>query len=614
MNWLRGLGPAPISLFSLIILFYLLWRVATLYPKWENYGTEATLSWDVFGYYLYLPAHFIYNDLDSLQFVSEIFTKYLPAGDFHHAVDADSGNKVMKYPIGMAVLYLPFFFIGHLIASFTSFPADGFSLPYQMAISWGSLVYAFFGLALLRKILLKFFSDLSVALTLAVLVLATNYLNYVSFDGAMPHNYLFTLYACILWLTIKWHDKQKGLYAFLLGICIGLATIVRPIELMTVLIPLLWGIQDKKSLQDKWQLILTHWQQVLLLIGGMFLMGLIQMSYWKLYAGHWFFYSYGEFGFDWLSPHILDGLFSARKGWLVYTPVMLFALLGFRPLYLRYREMFWTLLLFILLTIYVVFSWEVWWYGGSFGARPMIQSYALLSIPLALMIQELMGMWSTRWKLVAFGSMLLCADLNLIQTWQAHSPNGGWYAEGPTRTYYWKIFGKTRPKKGDKKFLDIRYEYAYSGDEEIQLLYEQGFETDSSLLRVSTPVFEGNFAMKLDASTQFSPLFELPISSIDMTSKPWLRVGARTLYIDMEWNEWQQCQFVSEIWNGDQLRNRYAIKLQRLSDPWQWHDTFYEFPLYRKAQDGDILKVFFWNASGTKEVFIDDWKVELIIP
>ncbi len=400
INWQKGLGSSPISLFSLAILFYLLWRIATLYPKWENFGTEATLSWDVFGYYLYLPAGIIYEDLASLSFIDEIFPKYIPAGDFHHAVDADSGNKVMKYPIGMALLYLPFFLMAHLFASLSSFPADGFSLPYQLAISWGSLVYAFLGLMLLRKVLLKYFSDLSTALTLGVLVLATNYLNYVSFDGAMPHNYLFTLYTCILWLTIRWHEDQKLGTAFLLGLCIGLATIIRPIELMTILIPLLWGIKGRKSLGKKWQLILQNWQQVLALAFGMFLMGMVQMSYWKLYSGHWFFYSYGEFGFDWLSPHILDGLFSARKGWLVYTPVMIFALLGFRPLYIKYRGIFWSLLTFLLLTVYVVYSWEVWWYGGSFGSRAMIQSYALLSIPLALMIQELMGMWSTGWKVM----------------------------------------------------------------------------------------------------------------------------------------------------------------------------------------------------------------------
>ena len=42
------------------------------YPKWEQPDTEATLSWDVSGYYFYLPAIFIYQDLKQLSFKDQI--------------------------------------------------------------------------------------------------------------------------------------------------------------------------------------------------------------------------------------------------------------------------------------------------------------------------------------------------------------------------------------------------------------------------------------------------------------------------------------------------------------------------------------------------------------
>ena len=93
-----------ISLAAILILFYVIVRVAHLYPKWEKPGTEATISWDVFGYYLYLPASIIYDDLKGLEFKDEIFDKYRPAGDFHHAVEQPEGGYVMKYPIGMAIV------------------------------------------------------------------------------------------------------------------------------------------------------------------------------------------------------------------------------------------------------------------------------------------------------------------------------------------------------------------------------------------------------------------------------------------------------------------------------------------------------------------------------
>ncbi|MEM6629289.1 MAG: hypothetical protein AAF694_06430, partial [Bacteroidota bacterium] len=350
------------------------------------------------------------------------------------------------------------------------------------------------------------------------------------------------------------------------------------------------------------------------LILGMFIMGMIQMAYWKVFSGHWLFYSYGEFGFDWLSPHIMDGLFSAKKGWLVYTPVMIFALIGFIPLYRLYKSIFWTLLIFMVLTIYVVYSWEIWWYGGSFGSRAMVQSYALLSIPLTLLIQELLGMWSTGWKVIAFGSMLLCADLNLIQTWQAHDSEGGWYADGPSRKYYWKTFATTRPQKADKKFLDIRYEYTPDPDAKIIALSSLGFEMDTTVIRSKGHAFEGNYSLVMGPTQDFSPTVEKVLASADLEHNTWLRVSAQTLYTQMEWNIWQQCQFITEIWNGETLRHRYAVRIQRLADPWQWHDLHYELPLYRKAQANDRLKVYFWNANGQKEVFVDNWRVELIQP
>ncbi|MEZ4829117.1 MAG: hypothetical protein R3C61_22960 [Bacteroidia bacterium] len=61
-----------ISFSALIILSYVVIRVAFLYPKWEKSHTEATVSWDVFGYYLYLPAAIIYDDLGGLAFKDEI--------------------------------------------------------------------------------------------------------------------------------------------------------------------------------------------------------------------------------------------------------------------------------------------------------------------------------------------------------------------------------------------------------------------------------------------------------------------------------------------------------------------------------------------------------------
>jgi hypothetical protein len=83
-----------VYLICVIAVFY---TTFIYYPKWKNTGTEATISWDVSGYYYYLPAIFIYNDLKKLGFKDSIEAKYKPAGSFYQAFLHANGNYVMKY-------------------------------------------------------------------------------------------------------------------------------------------------------------------------------------------------------------------------------------------------------------------------------------------------------------------------------------------------------------------------------------------------------------------------------------------------------------------------------------------------------------------------------------
>src|SRR5690554_4799711 len=106
------------------------------YPKWKQQGIEATLTWDVSGYYMYLPAAFIYKDIKQCRFQDEVLQEYQPTFDFQQAFKHEpSGNYVFKYPIGQAIQMAPFFAVGHLWAAQSpEYKADGFSFPYQVSI------------------------------------------------------------------------------------------------------------------------------------------------------------------------------------------------------------------------------------------------------------------------------------------------------------------------------------------------------------------------------------------------------------------------------------------------------------------------------------------------
>ena len=99
------------------------------YPKWKLGRSEATISWDVSGYYLYLPATFIYKDLKNLDFYNDVRDKYNFTPDFQQAyLHRENGNYVMKYSMGQAIHLAPFFFCAHLYAINSEiYQADGYS-------------------------------------------------------------------------------------------------------------------------------------------------------------------------------------------------------------------------------------------------------------------------------------------------------------------------------------------------------------------------------------------------------------------------------------------------------------------------------------------------------
>jgi len=176
------------------------------------------------------------------------------------------------------------------------------------------------------------------------------------------------------------------------------------------------------------------------------------LIYWKITAGQFFFYSYEEQGFYWSSPYLFQVMLSVRKGWLIYTPAMVLALIGFYFLWKQHRTLLLVAISYFCINYYVVSAWEIWWYGGSFGQRALVQSYAMLCFPLGALIS---WAWRSNWtKIPLTGFLLFCAWLNLLQTYQSHGSNGFLPPDMMTKEYYIRIFGRLSIDKTDLKLLD----------------------------------------------------------------------------------------------------------------------------------------------------------------
>jgi len=197
------------------------------------------------------------------------------------------------------------------------------SYPYQLMVVLMGLLFAFLGFFYLRRFLRFFFSDFVTGLTLLAVGLGTNIFYYIVEKPDMTHGYLFALYAVFLYYFAVGADEEKFRKKDLirLGLLAGLMCLVRSSEIVLFAIPAFYGLRNWATLTRNFRRTLPIFLLALAVFSA-------QLIYYKIGTGSWWQNGYAGLGFDWLEPHLLDGFFSYRRGWLIYTPVILLAFIG----------------------------------------------------------------------------------------------------------------------------------------------------------------------------------------------------------------------------------------------------------------------------------------------
>jgi hypothetical protein len=442
----------PVSKITIVLLLIICgWYGRNL----DSWGRNKVINHDVISYYAYLPAAIIFQDFN-FRFIKDVTPDYEVRVWYS---TAKNGKPVLRMTMGLAILWLPFFLPAHALAQILGESALGYSWPYGLAIFIAALFYLGMGLLFLRKILLRHFTDRITAGTLAIVVVGTNLMHYVIYEPGMSHVYSFALIAAFLYVTLSWIRKPSVGNSFFLGLLAGLIILIRPINGLVLIFPAFIGITSLPQFRER---ITGNLKYILIAAGAAFLMLLPQILYWKIQTGHYLFNSYMESGrFYLLNPHIIDGLFSFRKGWLVYTPVMVVALAGFPLLRKHAGELRTPISVFMIVFIYLIFSWWCWWYGGSFGSRPMIETYGILSVPLAAALT-----WLYRrqlWIKITTG-ILLAAFISLNQFQMVQYRTSVLHWDGMTRSAYKSVFlKKIAPDNYEKLIQKPDYENALIG-------------------------------------------------------------------------------------------------------------------------------------------------------
>ncbi len=592
------------------------------YERWEVNIIGGGDSW---GYNAYLPALFIHHDLDNLKSTFAARTSY--HGGFGHsgrnplgtdcAIHIGEDKQVIKYTSGVAILQTPFFLVGHFIAGATGYPQDGYSFPYIFAVHLANLFYLFIGLWLLFQVLQVYFSNEVSLLVLIAVTLATNLYYFSVFSGPMAHSYLFACYGVLIYGTYHFYQNATWKYAAMIGLSAGLITLMRPVEIICLVIPLLYGLGSQHSLRERGTFFKENFRYLLLAIGLYIVAGMPQLIYWKYVSGHWLFYSYGEEGFDFSNPKIWKGLTSFQNGWFIYTPIMWLGILGIIRLF-KQRDWLFPVIVFLPIHIYITYSWWCWNYINGFGSRPMVEAHALMALPLGYAFS---WMVQKRWShVLLYVLVFFFCGLNLFQTYQ-HKIGIMW-SEEVNPTYYWSTFGKTELNMAEVTEFDSNEPQPDTTDLHlVKEVFFNDFEDSTDVYFQREVVKGGTYAYRIDAERKFAPDFRKKLGDIGAKAGDYFRFSV-WCYKDKKEPTWLSMGLLTTVFetaDADVIKYRHTRignKIHNYTPPSLWGGeagTWDEVVLFTKvpgsATPQDFFKAFVYNGNYT--LYIDDFKVEL---
>src|SRR4051812_12813363 len=208
---------------------------------YSRYQIAEQIHSDGYSYYVYLPSLVIYHDPTLTALADDWYGGPYP--DFTGIRRWPStGRWLNLHPIGTAILMAPFFIVADLLTRWSNLPRDGFSLYYQHGAAVPAIVYLVLGLALLRSMLRRQFSDGVVLATLIGITWGTNLFHYAVYDGTFSHVYAFFTIAVWLWLIERWWDRPALRCSLAIGIVAALNFLIRHTNATYLLVLPLYGI------------------------------------------------------------------------------------------------------------------------------------------------------------------------------------------------------------------------------------------------------------------------------------------------------------------------------------------------------------------------------------
>ena len=605
-----------VILITIAIASIFLWGYGLKYPTF--YG-------DSLGYYLYLPATFIYHNPKALnEFPKDkVIDPFIR--NYGHEMEETKEQRTSKgyildqYTYGIAFMEMPFFLIAHAYEKVNGLPATGYSDTYKYLIKISALFYSMLGLLLIYKILKNYFSSTISLLGIATIFVGTNLFWFTLFQAGMSHVPLFFLYALLMYLTIKVHERPVSFLFPAIGFIMGLITIIRPTDILCLLIPLLYNTYNRETLRKKTLFIKNNLQNMLFLITAFIIPIIPQLIYWKAVTGSYIFYSYGNQSFDWLHPKIIEGLFYFSNGWLPYSPVMIFSVIGIL-LYKHFRKWAWCIWLIIPLYIYIIYSWYCYRYINGLGSRPMIHLYPLLALPLAAFIQ-LVSQQKLIIKFLFASCFGFFIAVNISYSMQKEKRVIN--TEESNMVFNFQMLFRMNLRYNDLVVKNIGEKQPDTNKTtKLYTLACENYEDSVSDHYVHDTVYGSKYVYHMLPAEEYQQPFLITYNTKKIKGAKWFKCSGKFMYpspppniyakhllvINIDDKLWKGCEIENKIdnWNNNVAKD-IAFDYYK-TDKWGYVYFYVKIP--NNLKDGDLIKLFVWNL-GKLDIYIDDLCLEL---
>lgn len=544
---------------------------------------------DAMGYYAYLPAIFVYQDLtyNSLKEPWQKHNKDVPQSDDFKIsyIVKYKGAEVNKYPPGVSYFETPFFLMAHISAKLFNAEPDGYSDIYMYFMCISAIFWQYIFFKLLRKLFKHYnLSQTAYAFTVPLLSFGTNLYFYTQIFGCYSHLYTLISITLFFYSGLKFFSsfpsEKNGKYFFWMAIALALAIITRNLNGIAIVLLPCMGFKFKeffnylKFLKNKTA------------IAGLIISFLILFSMlllWKLQSGHWIIDSYPDEHFNWGSPQVFKSLFSAHKGWFFYTPMALVALTG---IFYMPRKLALNLTVMLTVVIYITSSWGCWDYGTGFSMRAYIDWYLIVALGLGFLIHYTLN------KKIIFYSLssvlLTCTALNLL--WSEQFLRG--IISGTTQgvEYMAKNFFRLRPV----------LEYQISKRTVVKSVFVRNdFNEDPNhpYADVSEQI---PFSKGLDIK---------PDKYLKGNSFTAIRYGANIKLKDLK-NQVFLCASLAN--EKDSMLLWHQTNILFFPKVNEWEKVEFGFQIPKDLPLNTRLKVFFWEPKGNTIGEIDDMYIEFV--